>query len=186
MSAEQITESRLGAPSAGTAVDEMRAHLHRMWGSVAPGWAENAEFADARGAVVTDRMLELVALRPGDRVLELGCGPGGVGLAAAQRVGPHGEVVLSDVAAEMTAIAATRAAALGLRNARTRELDLEAIEEPDSSFDAVLCREGLMLVADPARAASEIRRVLRPGGRASLAVWGPGRATPGSPSSSTR
>lgn len=135
---------------------------------------------------MTDRMLELVALRPGDRVLEVGCGPGGVGLAAAQRVGPHGEVVLSDVAAEMTAIAATHAAALGLRNARTRELDLEAIEEPDSSFDAVLCREGLMLVADPARAASEIRRVLRPGGRASLTVWGPGRATPGSPSSSTR
>jgi enediyne biosynthesis protein CalE5 len=178
MNTEQITESRPGASSAGTTADDTHAHLHRMWRSVAPGWAENAEFADARSSAVTERMLELVALRPGDRVLELACGPGGVGLAAAQRIGAHGEVVLSDIAAEMTAIAAARAAALGLRNVRPRELDLEAIEEPDSSYDAVLCREGIMLTPDPVRAASEIRRVLRPGGRVSLTVWGPRARNP--------
>ncbi len=52
-------------------------------------------------------------------------------------------------------------------------LDLEWIEQPDSSYDVVLCREGLMFASDPARAAREIRRVLRPGGRVALAVWGP-------------
>ena len=110
--------------------------------------------------------------QPGERVLELACGPGSVGLAAAGRVAPGGEVVLSDVAAEMTSIAAARAEALGLSNVSTRELDLESIEQPDSSYDVVLCREGLMLVPDPASAAREIRRVLRPGGRVAIAVWG--------------
>jgi SAM-dependent methyltransferase len=118
-------------------------------------------------------MLALTAPRPGERVLELACGPAGLGLAAAERVAPGGEVVLSDVVPEMTSIAALRAAALGLRNVQTRVLDIERIEEPDASYDVVLCREGLMFALDPARAAREIRRVLRPGGRFAVAVWGP-------------
>ncbi len=77
----------------------------------------------------------------GERVLELVCGTGGVGFAAAELVGPTGEVVLSDVAEEMTAIAATRAR--GLSNVSARRLDLERIDEPELSYDVVLCREGL-------------------------------------------
>jgi SAM-dependent methyltransferase len=149
-----------------------------MWASVAPSWAEHAAYVDARGAEVTERMLELTAPRPGERVLELACGPGSVGLAAAERVAPGGEVILSDVAAEMTSIAAHRADALGLTNVSTRQLDLERIEQPDGSYDVVLCREGLMLVPDPARAAREIRRVLRPDGRVAVAVWGPREHNP--------
>ncbi len=64
-------------------------------------------------------MLDRVALQPGDRVLELACGPGGVGLVAAERVGETGEVVLSDVAVEMTTIAEKRASELGMTNVRT-------------------------------------------------------------------
>ena len=131
-------------------------------------------------------MLELTAPRPGERVLELACGPGGLGLAAAPLVAPRGEVVVSDVVPEMTAIAAARADALGLTNVRTRELDLESIDEGDDAYDVVLCREGLMFATDPARAAREIRRVLRPGGRVAIAVWGRASATPGWPSCSTR
>jgi SAM-dependent methyltransferase len=158
--------------------DELRVHLHHMWGSVAGGWEEHATWADARGSGVTEKMLELANPQPGDRVLELACGPGGVGLAAAERVAPDGEVVVSDVAPEMTSIAAARAEVLGLTNVSSRELDLERIDEPDGSYDVVLCREGLMLVPDPARAAGEIRRVLRPGGRVALAVWGPRERNP--------
>jgi SAM-dependent methyltransferase len=121
-------------------------------------------------------MLGLAAPGSGERVLELACGAGGVGLAAAGRVGPDGEVVLSDVAPEMTAIAAARAE--GLHNVRTRVLDLERIDEPDASYDAVLCREGLMFALDPGAAVREIRRVLRPGGRVALAVWGPRERNP--------
>ncbi len=152
---------------------QLRAHLHGMWASVAPAWAEHADYADTRGAAVTARMLELAAPRPEDRVLELACGAGGVGIAAAKLVGTAGEVVLSDVAPEMTAIAAARAAALGLGNVRSLPLDLDDIAQPDQAYDVVLCREGLMFALDPAHAVAEIRRVLRPGGRVALAVWGP-------------
>jgi SAM-dependent methyltransferase len=161
----------------GTA-DELRTTLHGMWAGVADSWAEYAAYAEERGDVVTRRLLELTAPRPGERVLELACGPGAVGLAAAELVGPSGQVVLSDVAPEMTAIAAARADAEGIGNVITRELDLEAIDEPDGSYDVVLCREGLMLVLDPDRAAREMRRVLRPGGRLALAVWGPRERNP--------
>jgi SAM-dependent methyltransferase len=99
-------------------------------------------------------------------VLELACGGGGVGLAAAEN---GCEVVLSDVAPEMTAIAARRAA--GRAGVSTLVLDLEEIAQPDGSYDVVLCREGLMLTPDPGRAAREIARVLRPGGRVAVAVW---------------
>jgi SAM-dependent methyltransferase len=78
----------------------------------------------------------------------------------------------------MTAIATARAAERGLGNVTGRVLDLEEIDEPDDAYDVVLCREGLMLVPDPARAAREIARVLRPGGRAVLTVWGPRARNP--------
>jgi SAM-dependent methyltransferase len=123
-------------------------------------------------------MLEAAGVRSGDCVLELACGPGGVGLAAAERVGPTGSVVLSDVTAEMTSVAAARAAALQLTNVTACELDLEHIARSDGSHDVVLCREGLMLVPEPARALGEIRRALRPGGRAAAAVWGPRERNP--------
>jgi SAM-dependent methyltransferase len=160
----------------GGAVDDLRAGLHVMWSSVAEAWGEHAEYTDARGAPLTAKMLELAAIRPGERVLELACGAGGLGLAAAERVGPGGEVVLSDVAPEMVSIAAQRSAAL--QNVSARVLDLEGIDQPDGSYDVVLCREGLMLVPEPARAAREIGRVLRPRGRVAVAVWGPRERNP--------
>jgi SAM-dependent methyltransferase len=154
-------------------IDEVRARLHGMWTGVAPAWGAHAAFVDARGEHVTARMLELSRPQPGEDVLELACGPGGPGFAAAPLVRPGGEVVLSDVAPSMTAIAESRASALGLRNVTTRVLDLERIAAPDAGYDVVLCREGLMLVPDPAAAVSEIGRVLRPGGRVVVTVWGP-------------
>jgi len=156
-----------------------RAHLHAMWSRVAPSWGAHAAFIDERSAGVTAAMLEAIGPQPGERVLELAVGPGGgPGLAAAPLVAPAGEVVLSDVAPEMVAIAADRVAATGLGNVHTRVLDLEELDEPGASFDVVVCREGLMLVSDPVRAATEIRRVLRPGGRAAITVWGPRERNP--------
>jgi SAM-dependent methyltransferase len=153
--------------------DDLKQHLAGMWSAVAPAWAEHAAYADARGAGVAERMLELTAVGPDDRVLELACGPGGLGLAAAAR---GADVVLSDVSAAMTAIAAARAG--GLPNVSTRVLDVDDVDEPDEAYDVVLCREGLMFATDPHRAADELRRVLRPGGRVAVAVWGPRERNP--------
>lgn len=167
-----ITEPSDTAPAGPDSV------IRDMWRGAAPGWEQHAGYVDARGAGVTEVMLERSAPRSGERVLELACGPGGVGLTAAERVGSTGVVVLSDLVPEMTRIAATRAQGLGLTNVVVRELDLQQIDEPDASYDVVVCREALMLVPDPARAAGEMRRVLRPGGRAAVAVWGPRSRNP--------
>jgi SAM-dependent methyltransferase len=152
--------------------------LHAMWSAAAPSWREYADYVDEREAAVGEAMLAAAGIESGDAVLELGCGPGGLGLSAAEQVGANGRVVLSDVAPEMTAIAAERAERRGLRNVVTRELDMEHLDVADASFDKVLCREALMLVADPTQAARESRRVLRPGGRAIFAVWGPPAENP--------
>jgi enediyne biosynthesis protein CalE5 len=170
------------APSATDAQsgerEAMRERLRGLWSSVAPAWQEHADFIDRRAQSVTERLLELADVGPGDRVLELACGPGGLGLAAAQRVAPGGEVVLSDVAEQMTAVAIGRAEQSGLANVTARVLDLEAIDEPDAAYDAVLCRDGLMFALDPSQAANELRRVLRPEGRYAVAVWGPRERNP--------
>jgi enediyne biosynthesis protein CalE5 len=173
MTRARLAATRGPAPSNTPAQhsQELRPRLRTLWSAVADAWAEHAEYADVRGAAITRAMLEGAAPQLGERVLELACGPGGLGLAAAELVGEHGEVVLSDLVPEMTAIAARRAAGRGLANVRTCELDLERIAQPDAAFDVVLCREGLMFVPDPESAVGEIRRVLRPGGRVALAVW---------------
>jgi len=179
MQASSVIEGREGERAEAAGVPMTSARISTAcWAAVAGAWGEHAAYVDARGASVSERMLELTLPRPGERVLELACGPGGPGLVAAERVAPEGEVVLSDVVPEMTSIAAARVEALGLTNVSTRVLDLERIEQPDGSYDVVLCREGLMLVPDPARAAREIRRVLRPGGRVAVAVWGPRERNP--------
>ena len=157
---------------------DVRAQLHAMWDGVAPAWGHHADFIDERGLEITAALLAGTEPAPGERVLELAAGPGSVGLAAAPLVGAEGEVMISDVSPQMTAMAAERAAARELPNVRAEVLDLERIAVPDASFDVVLCREGLMLVPDPAAAAREIRRVLRPGGRFALSVWGPRERNP--------
>jgi ubiquinone/menaquinone biosynthesis C-methylase UbiE len=144
--------------------EDARQMVHLMWSAVADTWADNAELVDRRGAAIGEEMLRLAHVRAGQQVLELACGPGGLGLAAAGVVGPDGRVVVSDVVEAMVATAAKRAADLGLANVVDRVLDLEQIDEPDAAFDVVLCREGLMFAVDPAQAAAELGRPLPPPG----------------------
>jgi SAM-dependent methyltransferase len=158
--------------------DALRAALKGIWASAAGAWGEHAAATDARAAALTERMLDLIGLEEGERLVELAGGPGGGGIAAARRVGPSGSVLISDLVPEMTEIAARRARDAGLGNVETAALDLEQIDQPDASFDAAICRDGLMLVADPRRAAGEVARIVRPGGRAAFAVWGPRARNP--------
>ena len=124
---------------------------------------------------------------PGDRVLELACGPGGLGLAAAERVGPGGEVVLSDVAAEMTAIAAARAARAGPGATSARACSTSRTStSPTARYDVVLCREGLMFAVDPAaRRRARSGACCGPAGASRSPSGARASATRGSASSST-
>lgn len=123
-------------------------------------------------------MVEHLGLQPGQHVLELACGPGDTGFLAAELVRPGGTLLSSDGSRAMLGVASGRARDLGVTNAEFRQLELEWIDLPTASVDNALCRWGLMLIVDPAAAAQEVRRVLRPNGRFALAVWDQADANP--------
>jgi SAM-dependent methyltransferase len=147
-----------------------------MWNSVAEAWERNADFVDAHLAGATEAMLDAVQLKAGDAVLDLASGPGGAGLAAARRVGAEGTVVLADVAPAMVEAAARRSA--GLARVTTLVCDQRSIAAPDDSFDAVICRHGLMFAEPPAAAVAEARRVLRKGSSYGAITWDGRAANP--------
>jgi SAM-dependent methyltransferase len=141
------------------------------WEEAAAGWVRSQELIREFGAPVSHWLIDAVAPQPGQRVLELAAGLGETGLLAAELVAPVGGAIISDQAETMLAGARERAAALGLSNVEFQVINAEWIDMPVASVDVVLCRWGYMLMADPAAALGETRRVLRSGGRIGLAVW---------------
>lgn len=105
------------------------------------------------------------ALRPGERVLDLGCGAGLDAIIAAEAVGPTGRVVAVDYAAEMVALARANARAAGMTNVRAEQVPVEALPLPDASSDVAQANGVFNLSPQKARAVREVWRVLRPGGR---------------------
>jgi SAM-dependent methyltransferase len=141
------------------------------WEAAAPGWVRRGETMRRYAAPVSHEMLDALSLQPGERVLELAGGVGETGMLAAELVAPGGRVIISDQAEAMLEGARARALELGLGNVEFRVLNAEWIDLPLASVDAVLCRWGYMLMADPAAALGETRRVLASGGRLAFAVW---------------
>ncbi len=153
------------------------------WEEAASGWTRQQRAMREFSAPVSHWMLDAIELQPGERVLELAAGLGETGMLAAELVAPMGGVIVSDQAEGMLSGARERAIALGLSNVEFRVLNAEWIDLPVASVDAVLCRWGYMLMADPPAALIETRRVLRPGGRVAFAVWDSVRAEPLGPAS---
>jgi ubiquinone/menaquinone biosynthesis C-methylase UbiE len=129
------------------------------------GW--QAQLAPAH-----DAMLDMLAPRHGEHMLDVACGTGLVSLRLAVAVGALGAVTGTDISARMVEAAQQQAMAQGLDHARFERADAEGLPFPGASFDAAVCALGLMYVPDPARALREMRRVLKPGGRIAAAVWG--------------
>ncbi len=123
-------------------------------------------------------MLKAASLQPGERVLEVACGAGRVGLQAAELVGDEGLVVCSDFAPEMVAAVTALAERLGRDNVEARVLDALNPGLGDERFDVVLCRFGYMLMSDPGQALAHSRDALESEGRLVLAVWGRGEENP--------
>lgn len=139
---------------------------------MAPGWERWRVQLEAALAPVRDWMIRELAPERDNVVLELAAGPGDTGFAAAAHVGELGRLISTDFSPEMVEVARRRGDELGLHNVDYRVIDAERMELDTDSVDRVLCQNGYMLMADPAAALSETRRVLRPDGRLVLAVWG--------------
>jgi SAM-dependent methyltransferase len=142
------------------------------WTRAARGWETHADWFRRQTMPVAMWMVDAIAPQPGHRVLDLAAGIGDTGYLASELIEPGGELITSDYLPEMLSAAQRRAQALGVRNARFKQIDAsQPIDIEAASVDAVLCRWGYMLMSDGEAALRETRRILRPDGRVALAAW---------------
>jgi SAM-dependent methyltransferase len=141
--------------------------------ALAPTWHSRREQIEAVCTPLRELMVRELDPQPSATVLELAAGTGETGFDAAERLGEGGRLISSDFSEGMVDGARRRGDERGIENAEYRVIDAERIELADDSVDGAICRFGYMLMEDPPAALAETRRVLRPGGRLVLAVWGP-------------
>jgi SAM-dependent methyltransferase len=152
-------------------LDEYRRSSLDTWHRVSPNWESERDFVMSATMPVSERIVDRADPKPGDTVLDVAAGTGDTGFLAADRVGHEGRLVSTDFAPGMVEAAERNGDAQGLKNVEYRVLDAENMDLDDDSFDRVVSRFGYMLMAEPARALAETRRVLRDGGRLAFAVW---------------
>lgn len=152
-------------------LDQYREESLDSWHRFSANWDEEREYLWSKTRPVSERLVERLDPSPGDTVLELAGGTGETGFLIAERVGDEGRVIATDFAPGMVEVARRRGEELGVTNLEHRVLDAEKMDLDDSSVDGVAARFGYMLMADPAAALAETRRVLPEGGRLAFAVW---------------
>lgn len=141
-----------------------KARTRIQWGKSAAGW--NAYAADVRAWLrkPTDAMCRMAGVTAGSRVLDVAAGAGDQTLDLAALVGPQGYVLATDLSPAILALARDNAARAGFDHVTTRVADGEDLGVDEVSFDAAVCRLGLMFFPDPLQGLREIHRALRPGG----------------------
>lgn len=142
-----------------------------VWDAVADGWDRHHEALTIHTQPVARRLLEVAEVQSGDVVLDLAAGLGELSRVLAQRTSPGGRVIGTDLSPQMVQRAVRRTA--DLDHLSFRVVDAQQMGVADDSIDVVVCKMGLMLLADPVAAVAECRRVLRPGGALAVATWGP-------------
>lgn len=153
-------------------LEQIREQQKQTWNKFSSGWRKWDDFTMDWLRPMGEEIIGALALQPGDRVLDVAAGTGEPGLTIATKIG-HGQVVITDLAEDMLAVARDKAAQLGVTNYETVVCDVCALPFDDEAFDAVSCRFGFMFFPDMLLAAQEMARVLKPGGRMAAAVWGP-------------
>ncbi|HEV2027008.1 MAG TPA: methyltransferase domain-containing protein [Candidatus Dormibacteraeota bacterium] len=141
----------------------------QQWQNAAAAWHRWTPTLQAWLGPVTNAMLDMADLDPGDRVLDLAAGAGEPSLSAAERVGRSGHVLATDISSNILEFAQQTARELGLTNFETRVMDGENPDLPDESYDAVLSRLGLIYFPDRKGALRAVHRMLKTGGRVVLA-----------------
>jgi SAM-dependent methyltransferase len=155
-----------------------KAQQREQWSNVAQGWRRRWAAFERGAQPLSDKMMELAHVALGQRVLDVATGIGEPAMTAARKAGPSGSVVAIDQAPQMLAVARERIQATGIRTVEFVEGDAEAVKLPLDSFDAVVCRWGLMFFHDPVGTLTRLRGSLIPGGWLAVAVWGEPKLVP--------
>jgi ubiquinone/menaquinone biosynthesis C-methylase UbiE len=159
--------------------DKFRQATRAQWETAAEAWDRWAPLLNRWLGPATEAMLDMAAVGPGSRVLDVAAGAGEQTLAAARRVGANGHVLATDISPSILRFAAGAARQAGLGNVETLELDGERHHTlPEASFDAAISRVGLIYFPDQQRALAGIRRALRTGGRFAAVVYSTAEKNP--------
>ena len=169
-----MTETLVSAPAAPAVFDaeKFRQTTRAQWENAAEAWNRWGPLLARWLGPATETMLDMAAVGPGSRVLDIAAGAGEQTLVAARRVGATGHVLATDISPTILRHARQAAEQAGLANVDTRELDGERHDQlPESSFDAAVSRVGLIYFPDQQRALAGIRHALKPGGRFAAVVY---------------
>ena len=142
-----------------------------QWNKDGAAWRRWTPTLDRWYGEATRHMLDLARIQTGQRILDIAAGAGEPAVSAAERVGPTGYVLATDISEGIVELARQVALERGHKQIETRAMDGEKLDLPDASFDAVVCRLGLMYMPHPVTALREWRRVLRAGGRVAVVVF---------------
>ncbi len=156
----------------------IKAEQRAQWSAAAQGWRKRWAVFEQGAQSLSDRLMELAHVAPGQRVLDVATGIGEPAMTAARWVGPSGAVLAIDQAPQMLAVARERMQAAGIRTVEFIEGDAETVTLPLDSFDAIVCRWGLMFFHDPVGTLARLRASLVPGGWLAAAIWGPPERVP--------
>jgi ubiquinone/menaquinone biosynthesis C-methylase UbiE len=151
--------------------DSYKSGQRKQWDGVAAGWETWWETLEQMSQGVTDCLINLAEIQPGHKVLDIATGIGEPSITVAKRIGNKGKVVATDQSPNMLSIARKRADLLGLENIEFHELDAEDMDFPKSSFDAIVCRWGLMFVPNLDITLDSVYEMLPQSRKFATAVW---------------
>jgi len=158
--------------------DSQSAEVLREWRESAFYWQKHADTIRTMFGPITRALIEDAEIVEGDAVLDVAGGAGEPSLTIAKTVGPTGSVTCTDVTAEMVAAAQSEAQRHGVTNISFKQCAADSLPFENNSFDAVVCRLGIMFFPDPVAGLREMLRVAKREGILSLVVWDKGELNP--------